>query len=195
MRHLKPAALTSMLVLLTPAMVLAHPGHGSSSFTAGFAHPFSGIDHTLAMLAIGIWAMQLGGASRWLVPLSFLATMIAGGTLAMTRVHLPLVESGILASVLIMGLILLFAWRIPAGVGAGIAGVFALFHGYAHGAEMPANSAALSYGVGFIAATATLILIGQAIGAAAMSARRTKWLRVCGVAIAAAAVLLSVGLI
>ena len=114
----------------------AHPGHGGG-LLAGIAHPLFGLDHVLAMVAVGVWAFQLGGRARWLVPASFVALMAVACGAGIAGVALPLVEAGIATSVLVLGLLIAFAVRVTPAFGAGIVALFAIFHGHAHGAEMP----------------------------------------------------------
>jgi urease accessory protein len=157
----------------------AHPGHNFSGFDAGLAHPLHGIDHILAMVAVGLWAVQLGGRALWLVPAAFVSVMTLGGALGMAGISLPGVEVGIAASVLILGLLTMLAVRLPLGASMAIAGLFALCHGFAHGAEMPVSSAGLDYALGFILATAFLHAAGLAMGMGAR-ALAPVWQRVCG---------------
>jgi urease accessory protein len=183
-------ALATALILGSFAPALAHaPGTGEAGLGAGFAHPILGLDHVLAMVAVGLWASQLGGRALWLVPASFVALMAAGVGLAMVAA-LPAVELGIMGSLVVLGALVAFAARLPVAVGALIVGVFAVFHGHAHGAEMPLAS--LPYGVGFIAATAMLHGIGIAAG---LYSRGTAgWLvRAGGAAVAATGLLLLIG--
>lgn len=135
--------------------------HGS--FAAGMSHPFLGIDHVLAMIAVGIWAFQIGGRALAGVPLAFVGCMAVGFVLALSGVALPFVEPAILASVVALGLLVAAAVRLPAGACAAVVGAFALFHGHAHGAEIGAASA-LTYGAGFVAATALLHVVGLGAG-------------------------------
>src|SRR4051812_22742215 len=178
----KTTLLVSSAVLLLPEWAQAHPGHGIEGFRAGFAHPLMGVDHLVAMIAVGLWAAQLGGRARWMVPLSFLVTMMAGVGLGAAHFPLPMVEAGILASVLTLGLLTSMAVRTPLWASMAIAGAFALFHGHAHGLEMSASAGSLT-GVGFLAATA--LLQGLAIGAGSLvvQAARIRALRWAGAAI------------
>jgi urease accessory protein len=184
------ATLATSLLLLTPTMASAHPGHVGNGFVAGFAHPLSGIDHLLVMFGVGIWAVQLKRVSRWRLPTIFLTMMCVGAAIAMLRVPLPLVDGGVLASVLIMGLVVLFALQLRAAAAASLAGAFALLHGYVHLAEMPPDAATLNYAAGFLLASAWLIAAGAALASAFMRIRRPEWLRACGGAITAAALVL-----
>jgi len=143
---------------------LSPVAHGS--FAAGMSHPFFGADHILAMLAVGIWAFQVGGRALVGVPLAFVGCMAVGFVLALSGVALPFVEPAILASVVALGLLVAAAVRLPAAACAVVVGAFALFHGHAHGGEIGAASA-LTYGAGFLAATALLHVAGLGAGALA----------------------------
>lgn len=141
----------------------AHPGHGGG-LMAGIAHPLFGLDHVLAMVAVGVWAFHLGGRAKWLVPASFVALMAVAGGVGMAGIGLPMVEIGIAASVLILGLLIAFSVRVTPAIGAGIVALSAIFHGHAHGAEMPLLGSAWQYGIGFVLATAALHGLGLALG-------------------------------
>lgn len=167
----------------------AHPGHGGG-FASGFAHPLHGPDHLLAMLAVGLWAAQLGGRARWAVPAAFVGVMAVGGALGMAGAGLPLAERGIVASVLILGLLIAAAVRLPLAAGVAVVGIFALCHGYAHGAEMPETAAGAVYALGFAGATALLHGCGFGLGVLLQRWAKAEWLRASGVAISAAGVLL-----
>jgi urease accessory protein len=164
-------------------MSSAHPGlpghtHG---FANGFAHPFSGLDHLLAMTAVGLWAAQRGGRALWAVPLAFVSVMILGGTLGMAGLgRFPLIEQAIAASVFTMGIFVATAARLPLSASVFIIGLFALFHGYAHGAEMPATASGLLYGVGFVLATMILHISGIGLGLAAQRMNSAKLVRYGG---------------
>lgn len=153
-------ALSALLAAATtPAM--AHTGVGTvSGIGAGFAHPIGGLDHLLAMIAVGVLAAQIGGRSMWLVPATFVTAMGVGGILGMAGVALPLVEQGIVGSVIILGVVIAAGRKLPAIGVMALVGLFAVFHGHAHGTEMPENAAGLLYGVGFVAATALLHIVG-----------------------------------
>lgn len=184
-------ALAIALILGSFAPALAHaPGAAEAGLAAGFAHPLLGLDHVLAMLAVGLWASQLGGRALWLVPASFVALMAAGAGLGMATL-LPAVELGIVGSLIVLGALVACAARLPATMGAVIVGAFALFHGHAHGAEMPETSAALYVG-GFLAATALLHGIGVVAGLYAKDA--AAWLvRAGGAAVAATGLVFLIG--
>ncbi len=184
-----PISLTAALLLL-PVLAHAHPGppgHTHFSFAAGAAHPLSGIDHILAMVAVGLWAAQLGRRALWAVPAAFVGLMAVGGALGMSGAvhHLPFVEQGIMASVLILGLLIATAARLPLAASMAIVGMFAVFHGYAHGAEMPAAAGGYAYGAGFVIATAALHATGVAAGLLVGKLANQSWVRYAGGAIMA----------
>ncbi len=148
-----------------PGITLAHTGVGETTgLMHGFSHPIGGADHLLAMVAVGLWAAQIGGRALWVVPCTFVGVMIVGGILGFTGVPMPFIEQGILLSVLILGVLIAGAFRLPLVFSTYIVGFFALFHGHAHGAEMPAMITAASYTVGFAVATAILHLAGIGLG-------------------------------
>jgi urease accessory protein len=155
------------LLALTAGPAFAHPGHGeASSFVAGLAHPLGGLDHLAAMIAVGLWAALKGGRALWAWPAAFVGVMLAGGVLGMAGVALPLVEPGILASVVVLGLMVALAVDVPAALGAAVIATFALLHGHAHGSEIAEDMSGLTYMAGFGAATAALHLAGIAFAAA-----------------------------
>jgi len=159
---------SGLAMLLVPAMLGtadAHPGHRDvHGFVQGLVHPVSGVDHILAMVMVGVFAAQLGGRAIWLVPASFVAVMLLGGVLGVAGLHVPFLEFGIALSVLVLGSIV--AFRLSAAVPAAMAlvGCFALFHGFAHGAEIPETVGGLDYGLGFVAATVLLHAAGVGFG-------------------------------
>ena len=143
----------------------AHVGVGDTNgFVHGFAHPLSGIHHVLAMVAIGLFAAHLGGRALYLVPLSFVGTMIVGGTLGMGGFYLPYVEVGVGLSVVVLGMAVSFGLSMPTAVAMILVGFFAIFHGHSHGTEMPETASGLEYGAGFILATAALHVVGIGLG-------------------------------
>jgi len=145
-----------------PAFAHLDPGtHGS--FAAGLSHPFFGLDHILAMVAVGLWATTLGGRAIWLVPATFVGTMAAGFLLALAGANLPFVEPAILASVVGLGLLVAAAVKLPVRIGMIVVGIFALFHGHAHGGEVGAVTY-LDYGLGFAVATVLLHAAGVGLG-------------------------------
>jgi urease accessory protein len=152
---------------LVSGSALAHTGVGPvSGLSVGLGHPLSGLDHVLAMIAVGVLAAQLGGRSLWLVPGAFVGMIVVGGTFGLTGISVPFVEPGIVGSVIILGAIIAVGRRMPAAAAMCLVGVLAVFHGYAHATEMPANASGLTYAAGFVAATALLHLtgIGLSIG-------------------------------
>lgn len=158
--RLSPRILLIAAGLLASGSALAHPGHAVSGLAAGLLHPLSGVDHLLAMLGVGLWAGQRGGKALWLLPLSFMLMLAVGGLLGMQGLALPGSESGIAASLLLIGLLIAGGVRLPTWGGMALVGVFALFHGLAHGAELPSAESALSYGIGFTLASGLLHAAG-----------------------------------
>ena len=157
------AAATIAMALATPAA--AHVGAGDAhGFMHGLAHPVGGLDHVLAMVAVGLLAASLGGRAIWAVPAAFLAMMAVGGLLGMMNVALPYVELGIAASVVVLGVAVALRLPMSTVAAAALVGFFAIFHGYAHGAETPADASAAGYAVGFMLATAFLHAIGIGLG-------------------------------
>lgn len=173
-----------LLLLLAPGLAFAHTGIGAASGWAdGLRHPFLGLDHLCAMIAVGLWAMQLGGRARWLAPATFVCVMAAGGWLGMAAIPLPFVEGGILASLLVLGALIAAAIRLPILASMALVGFFALFHGYAHGAEMPHSNSGLSYAFGFMLSTSALHLVGIIIASSLDRAGFPHWLRLAGAAL------------
>ena len=167
MTFLKRAVPLAVLILcFAPTLASAHTGLGAThGFSDGFGHPVSGLDHILAMVAVGFLAARIGGRALWLVPLAFVTMMVAGGLIGMSGIGLPF-EVGIAASVLVLGLAIAARMPLPAAGTALLVGFFAVFHGHAHGAEMPADASGLAFGLGFVMTTAALHAagIGLAIG-------------------------------
>ena len=147
------------------APAFAHTGIGAhgNGFMAGFMHPLMGLDHMLAMLGVGIWAAQLGKRAIWLVPAAFVAVMIGGAALALSGAPMPMVEFGIAGSVLVIGGLIALGARMPVALAMSLVGAFALFHGHAHGTELPGFAHPAAYGAGFVAATALLHAAGLGI--------------------------------
>ncbi|MGR9037284.1 MAG: HupE/UreJ family protein [Gammaproteobacteria bacterium] len=178
---------------LLPISVFAHTGIGEThGFGAGFSHPIGGADHLLAMLAVGLWSAQMGGRALWLLPGAFVALMLAGGGLAIAGIGLPFVEQAILLSVLVLGALIAAASRQPPSACTFIVGLFAVFHGHAHGAEMPLTSAAVSYSLGFASATILLHAAGVAAGIILNKFAIEKAVRWGGAAIALGGVYLAI---
>ncbi|EIM29996.1 HupE/UreJ family protein [Microvirga lotononidis] len=156
---------TSILVaLLATFPALAHTGVGSSaSFFGGLAHPLTGADHLMAMVAVGLWARLLGQRALALLPISFLVAMLAGALAAMTRLALPMVEAGILMSIPVLWAAIAFRVKPPMVIAAALCAVFAFAHGFAHGAELTEGASPTLYSVGFLSATCVLIFSGARI--------------------------------
>jgi len=127
-------------------------------------HPVSGLDHICAMLAVGLWAAQTGGRSMWAVPLTFVSVMALGGMLPLLSIGLPFVEQGIALSVLLLGVLIAASVRLPLWLSGSMVGLFALWHGHAHGTEMPALASGIEYVLGFMLATVLLHVVGIAFG-------------------------------
>ncbi|WP_354066411.1 HupE/UreJ family protein [Devosia sp. 2618] len=155
------------ILVLFPTISFAHTGVGDTAgFFHGFEHPIGGIDHVLAMVAGGVFAFVLGGRALWLVPLSFVTMMVAGFALGVTQVDLPYVELGIALSSVVIGAAAALGRAMPVAAAMTLVGLFAVFHGHAHGAEMPTDASGLTYAAGFAVATALLHLSGIASTAA-----------------------------
>jgi urease accessory protein len=151
--------------LCWPMMAMAHTEGGrAEGFIAGFHHPISGLDHILAMVSVGLWGAQLGAPAIWLLPVTFPMVMAFGGMLGLIGVPLPGVEVGIAISGIILGIAVLSEWRPPLWVAAAIVGIFAIFHGHAHGTELPAGASGMLYSIGFVVATGLLHACGISIG-------------------------------
>ncbi|RVD57909.1 HupE/UreJ family protein [Mesorhizobium sp. M2D.F.Ca.ET.185.01.1.1] len=191
----KRSTLAAILLLAAAMPAYAHVGVGTtSSFAAGFAHPLSGLDHMAVMLAVGLWAAMKGGRAVWAWPLAFLGVMLVGGGLGMLHMPLPFVEPGILASVVALGLLVALAIDLPVSAGVAIIGLLALFHGHAHGTEVPENAGGLDYMAGFAAATVLLHAIGIAAGLG-LGLRYRSLARAAGAACAAVGIGLAFGVL
>lgn len=170
----------------------AHALHGAAGLAGGLVHPFLGLDHLLAMVAVGLWAGQLGRQAVWQVPLGFVFVMVAAFGLARLGWSPPLAEPMVVASVAVLGAMVAGAVRVPAAVGMALVSLFAVFHGLAHGIEMPTGSSAAAYAVGF--ALTTLGLHGLGLGLGRALRQRPVLARLGGAAIAATGVALMGGL-
>lgn len=196
MRHILSGkqGLLALILLGTDGIAHAHTtGLPHMDFATGLGHPLGGLDHVLAMVAVGLWATQLGGRAPWLVPLTFVLTMAAGGICGFLGIPLPMVEMGIAGSVLILGVLVALASRLPLAASMALVGVFAIFHGHAHGAEMAVESSVLWYSLGFMLATALLHGVGIGIGLATQLGLPARLVRLGGATIAASGALLLVG--
>jgi urease accessory protein len=184
-----PEALLALTVLLAAAPALAHVQEGQAAgFFTGLKHPVSGLDHVLAMVAVGLWGAQLGAPAIWLLPVTFPVVMAFGGFLGLLGVPLPGVEIGIATSAILLGAMVARESRPPLAPATALVAFFAVFHGHAHGTELPAGQSGLMYSVGFVIATGCLHATGIAIGLI----HRWGWgrvaLRVAGAAVAVAGV-------
>ncbi len=181
------ASLVGVVALLAiPSPLAAHEGGAAAGLLSGLYHPISGLDHVLAMLAVGIWGAQLGPPAIWVLPVTFPMVMAFGGMLALIGVPLPSVEIGIGLSALFLGLMVAFEFQPPLRAAAVLVGFFAVFHGYAHGAELPEGQSGILYSIGFVASTGTLHACGIGIGLIHRWERGKRTLRTAGAGIAAA---------
>ena len=182
-------ALVLLGVLLWTPAAHAHILQGeAASFLVGLGHPVSGLDHVLAMIAVGLWGAQLGAPALWLLPVTFPMVMALGGMLGLLGVPLPGVEIGIATSAILLGLAVMSELRPPFAAAAVLVGFFAVFHGHSHGAELPAGQNPLLYSMGFVVATGLL----HGVGIAVSLIHRWPWgqtvLRAAGTGIALAGV-------
>jgi len=166
--------LSAIAAALAAAMIAAEPAEahiigtgGPGGLAQGFVHPFTGLDHVLAMVAVGLWAAHLGGHARWLVPASFVGVMAVAGGMGMAGASPPYLETGIALTVVALGALIVARVRVPVALGMALVGSFALFHGLAHGLEAP-DAAGIAYGFGFVTATAILHGVGLGFGLATM---------------------------
>jgi urease accessory protein len=193
--RLATSAAAAAPLALVPAIALAHPGHDAADLVHGFMHPLGGIDHILAMVAVGLLAARMGGRALWLVPASFVGTMAVAGLAGMAGVVLSGAEAGIALSVLALGAMIAFGVRLPVAAAMGLVGFFAIFHGYAHGAEMPPTASGLAFGAGFVAATALLHGLGIVLGVSLAGSLGRHAVRLGGVATMLAGAVLLIGAI
>lgn len=184
-------AASAGLALLAATPAFAHTGHGDTAgFAQGVAHPIGGTDHMLAMVAVGLFASVIGGRALWAVPAAFVAMMLVSGGLGMAGVEVPAVEIGITLSIIVIGAAAALGRSWPLSAAMALAGAFAVFHGHAHGAEMPLASNALGYSAGFALATAGLHGVGVGAG---VLARNIRFARLAGAATAVCGLALLVG--
>ncbi|HVY05344.1 MAG TPA: HupE/UreJ family protein [Burkholderiales bacterium] len=169
-----------------PGLALAHIGQGdvSGGFLAGLEHPVLGLDHVVAMVSVGIWGAQLRQPAIWVLPVTFPIVMSFGGILGGLGVPIPGIEIGIALSAIVLGSMIALEARPPLWVAGVIVGIFAIFHGYAHGAELPESANAISYAMGFVIATGSLHALGILVGVINKWPAGAKVLRVGGVAVA-----------
>ena len=187
--------LAATLLAVTASAAQAHTGHPLDSAASGLMHPLTGLDHMLAMLGVGIWAAHIGATGErravWLVPSVFVAVMVLGAVFGLSGAKLPLAGAGIIGSVVLIGLLIASTPKLPLWLPATVVALFAVCHGFAHGAEMPASSSALAYGLGFVAATIGLHVVGIGIGLLARRLSGTAGARVVGGAMALAGIALA----
>ncbi|WP_022729679.1 HupE/UreJ family protein [Fodinicurvata sediminis] len=194
MNHTTILRFTRFAAAFLPAALLAsaaaaHPGHethAGATFLGGLAHPVTGLDHLLAMVAVGVWAYALGGRALWVVPSIFVMAMAVAGAAGLAGWQFALAESGIALSVLVLGVLIAATVRVRWEIGAAMVGLFAVFHGYAHGVEMPASGSPIAYVTGFLMATALLHAAGVGLGVLAGRLAYTPAVRVAGGAMAVA---------
>jgi urease accessory protein len=161
------AALAGLVLLAFATPALAHMQQGDAQgFATGFVHPISGLDHVLAMIAVGLWGAQLGRPALWMLPVTFPMVMAVGGFLGLVGVSLPGVEVGIALSVIVLGTMVAAETKPGFAVAAILVGAFAIFHGHAHGTELPPGQSGLAYSIGFVFATGCLHAVGILIGVA-----------------------------
>ncbi|MEX1036444.1 MAG: HupE/UreJ family protein [Sneathiella sp.] len=164
-KSLTTASILAATSLLLASPALAHTGAGiAGGFSSGLAHPLFGWDHVVAMVAVGLWGAFLGKPGIWVLPIVFPVVMALGAVLGFMGVAMPVVEAGIAASAIVLGLLIVFMVRPPVWVAGIVVAFFAMFHGHAHGAELPVAANAVAYGVGFVLATGLLHLFGIGIG-------------------------------
>jgi urease accessory protein len=198
-RSLPYAAILALAAAIAPQAAFAHVGVGDTSgFAHGFWHPVGGLDHVLAMVAVGMLAANLGGRALWPVPLTFVTIMGLGGALGIAQVGVPYVEIGIALSVVVLGALVALQVKWPVAAAMVLVGLFAIFHGHAHGEEMPMDASGAAYAAGFMMATALLHLAGVALGMGVQAIGSTYWNRtaqVSGSAMALAGIALLAGVL
>ena len=188
------ALIVGILALNAPAFAHTTPGQ-ANGFVTGFLHPLSGLDHVLAMVAVGIWGAQLKRPAIWILPVAFPLVMSVGGLLGVRGVPLPGVEVGIAASAVVLGIAILFELRPPLWIAAVIVSAFAIFHGHAHGTELPKAASPLTYALGFVLATGWLHVCGILFGLVEVWPTGARLLRTAGAFIAGVGVFLLVGMV
>ena len=159
----KRFTLSALALAAFTTAAVAHPGHGTG-LAAGILHPLTGLDHIAAMVAVGLLAARLGGRGLWAVPASFVVMMTAGGVAGMMGVSLPVTETMIALSVVVLGVLAVGRAKLPLALAMALAGSFAVFHGLAHGAELPAGASSLGFAAGFVVSTIALHGVGLGVG-------------------------------
>ena len=188
-----PRSLMTIMLLVAVQPLAAHTTGGAiGGLGSGLGHPFIGLDHLLAMLAVGIWAYQLGGSAVWKVPLVFVLTLLVGASIGLTGLSLPFIEPVIAASVMVFGLLIAMKFRITPLLASLLVALFALFHGYAHGIEMPLAASPMAYVAGFSLATIGLHGLGVLLAYVTHRTTHTMLLQVGGFGLAGTGLLLLV---
>lgn len=164
LRHLRALPLAAFTLLLSQPVLAHEQADVGGGLTAGLLHPLTGADHLIAMVAVGIWGAQLGAPAIWVLPITFPLVMAIGGVLGILHVPLPMPEVIIALSALVLGGAVAMRLKLPFAAAAAVVAVFAIFHGHAHGAELPGSANPLAYGIGFVVATGLLHLCGIVIG-------------------------------
>ena len=186
-------AIAALAAFATPAFAHTGVAPHTHGLLSGMAHPLGGLDHVLAMVAVGLWAGLVGGRAVWAWPAAFVSAMAVAAIVGMAGLDLPFAEIAIAASVVALGLAVGLGVRAPLVLGAAACGLFAVAHGWAHGAEMPADAAGLAYGVGFVAATAGLHALGLGLAAVSQRHLSPRIARLAGGTVALAGVALLAG--
>ena len=178
-------ALMCLVMLLVAGAAQAHTeGSVAGGFISGFSHPLFGLDHLLAMVAVGIWGATLGRPLVWALPVAFPLLMVVGAVMGIAGLPVPFIEVGIAVSVIVLGIAIAAAWRAPVAVAVAIVSVFGIFHGFAHGTELPETASPAAYAAGFVLSTGLLHLAGIAIGLLKSVPRGSLILRGSGALIA-----------
>jgi urease accessory protein len=183
-RAARSVTLVSLFVVLAPGLALAHQQTGvSGGLISGFLHPVLGPDHVIAMVAVGLWGAQLGRPAIWILPITFPFIMASGGMMGVAGIPLPSIEVGIALSAVVLGIMVAGSVRPPLWVAMAIVGAFAIFHGHAHGTELPNAADPLAYGIGFVIATGLLHMSGIVVGLAIARPLGIRAVQACGVLI------------
>lgn len=162
---MRKASVVAFCLIASISPAFAHTGEGGAGgFLSGLAHPLFGPDHVVAMVAVGLWGVFLGAPAIWMLPIVFPLVMAFGGVLGILGVPLPAVETGIAASAIVLGVMVALAARLPLWAAALLVGAFAIFHGHAHGKELPDGANAVAFSAGFVIATGLLHVAGIAFG-------------------------------
>ncbi len=181
------AVLGAAMLAFVPAIALAHQEAGQAAgFLSGLMHPISGFDHVLAMVAVGLWGAVLGSPAIWVLPVAFPVVMAFGGLMGLLGIPVPGVEIGIAVSAIVLGAMVLAQLRPPLWLAATLVAFFAIFHGHAHGRELPEGASALLYSLGFVVATGLLHLVGILLGEAHRWAAGRQVVRAAGGGVALA---------